>query len=285
MATVSERLLEHVSYLRRYARALTGSRSRGDEYVRVCLEAMMAEADADEIERNPRLELFHTFHDVWSRIAPPAVEGPGGGDDPDRRSLKRSLAALPQLERQVFLLHELERFTLSEVGLILGIGREDAENALDQARRDLASQPLGHILVIEDDPVIAMGHAQLIEEMGHGVAGIAGTEAEALALYRSQRPNLVLADIRLRGGDDGIHAVEEIMKIGPAPVIFVTGHPEDLLQGGPAEPTYVIEKPFDPEALKAVISQALSFSGNGGEPTRGSRASSTRDVEEQRRPN
>ena len=73
------------------------------------------------------------------------------------------------------------------------------------------------------------------------------------------RPGLVLADIRLADGSSGIHAVNEILRTFSVPVIFITAFPQTLLTGTKPEPTFLIRKPYNPEEVKAVISQALFF--------------------------
>ena len=79
---------------------------------------------------------------------------------------------------------------------------------------------------------------------------------EAVARHR---PGLVLADIQLADGSSGIDAVKEILKDFDVPVIFITAFPERLLTGERPEPTFLITKPFQPETVKAAISQALFF--------------------------
>jgi CheY-like chemotaxis protein/DNA-directed RNA polymerase specialized sigma24 family protein len=260
MSRVGELVIHHVPYLRRYARALTGSQARGDKYVAATLEALLAEADEAQVAHNPRLALFRMFHDVWQRLAMPVPTEQRGEADDERSSVKRALAALPRRERQVYLLNRLERFTPPDIATVLRIQKAEVEQLLTAAESDLEDVPSARILIVEDDPVISMANARLVEDMGHTVAGTASTKAEAIALNASQSPDLLLVDIRLQGGDNGIDAVEEIIKSSSAPVIFVTGHPEDLLTGRKREPAFVLTKPFDPEMLKAVISQALSFS-------------------------
>ncbi len=76
---------------------------------------------------------------------------------------------------------------------------------------------------------------------------------------RRRRPGLVLADIQLADGSSGLDAVNTILKEIEVPVIFVTAYPERLLTGNKPEPAFLITKPFQPEALKAAISQVLFF--------------------------
>ena len=72
-------------------------------------------------------------------------------------------------------------------------------------------------------------------------------------------PELVLADISLADGSSGIDAVKDILAEFEVPVIFITAFPERLLTGERPEPTFLITKPFQPETVKAAISQALFF--------------------------
>ena len=74
------------------------------------------------------------------------------------------------------------------------------------------------------------------------------------------KPSLVLADIQLADGSSGIDAVKEILEQISVPVIFITAFPERLLTGERPEPTFLITKPFQPNAIRAAISQALFFS-------------------------
>src|SRR3546814_15491317 len=85
--------------------------------------------------------------------------------------------------------------------------------------------------------------------MGHNVTGTAARQREAIALVEQTAPDLILADIQLADGDDGIKTVQENLKTAKMPVIFVTGFPERLLTGRTLEPAFVIPKPFEPETL------------------------------------
>ena len=90
-------------------------------------------------------------------------------------------------------------------------------------------------------------------------AGIARTHSEAVELYHRTSPRMVLADIQLADGSSGIDAVNDILMNHAVPVIFITAFPERLLTGERPEPTFLITKPFQPETVKAAISQALFF--------------------------
>ena len=73
------------------------------------------------------------------------------------------------------------------------------------------------------------------------------------------KPGLILADIRLADESSGLDAVNDLLKSFEVPVIFITAYPERYLTGRRPEPTFLITKPFQPETVKAVISQALFF--------------------------
>ncbi len=255
--SVSHDIVRLLPYLRRYARALTGSQSTGDEYVRLCLEAILAEPARIKNAADLRVELFAVFHDAWDIVDSAIPEAEGGADE---TGINRQLAALPSIERQVLLLIALERFSTSETARILDLEEADVVRKLDLARQELRRQATTKVLIIEDEPVIAMDIAGIVESLGHEVIGVAGRQAEAVELARKHQPGLVLADVQLQDGDSGIVTVQEIMLSMDAPVIFVTGFPERLLTGDRVEPAFIVTKPFDPETLKVAIVQALSFS-------------------------
>jgi len=254
--SVSHDIVRLLPYLRRYARALTGSQSTGDEYVRLCLEAILAEPARIKNAADLRVELFAVFHDAWDIVDSAIPEAEGGAEE---TGINRQLAALPSIERQVLLLIALERFSTAETARILDLEEADVIRKLDLARQELRRQATTKVLIIEDEPVIAMDVAGIVESLGHEVIGVAGRQAEAVELARKHKPGLVLADVQLQDGDSGILTVQEIMQSMDAPVIFVTGFPERLLTGDRVEPAFIVTKPFDPETLKVAIVQALSF--------------------------
>jgi CheY-like chemotaxis protein len=91
------------------------------------------------------------------------------------------------------------------------------------------------------------------------VEGVARTRTEAMQAVEKKRPGLVLADIQLADGSSGLDAVNEMLGSFSVPVVFITAFPERLLTGRRPEPAFLITKPFQPETVKAVISQALFF--------------------------
>ncbi len=251
---MSEAISRALPFLRRYARAVTGSQKRGDEWVRLCAEVVMQQPDLVAKTEDTKLGVFTLFHRLQQPFG--GLEGAGSENSVSGR-LKESLTDMAPLQRQVLLLTVLEGFTVSDAAKILGIETEAAERSLDEARRELQRVAAVRVLVIEDEAVIALDVADIVRNAGHQVVGIAATERAAIDLAKQHSPHLVLADIQLRGGDSGIAAVNQIMRSMSVPVIFVTGYPERLLTGKQVEPAFVISKPFDPDLLRAAIAQAL----------------------------
>lgn len=245
---------KQLPYLRRYARAITGSQDAGDSRVVACLQAALAGALAPDLEaRGVRIELFRILHDTWP-TAPAAA--------PDERAAAHAdvatrLIRVPERARRLLALTTLEGFPLEDAATILRITPGEATEALETGRQQMREQGAARVLIIEDEPVIALDIASIVRRAGHTVVGMASTHEEAVTLARQRAPELVLADIQLADDSSGIEAVAEIFQDGPVPVIFITAFPERLLTGQRPEPAFLITKPFDPEALRVSIFQAL----------------------------
>ena len=250
------RLAPHLPYMRRYARALTGDQSSGDQYVRVALEALAAGDKQLDSRLSPRVALYHVFHAIWcssgARLEDRVDEHTGA--DPSQRLLR-----IAPRSRQAFLLTALEGFTPTEAAQILDTDFPDVERLIAEAQNEIDAELATDVLIIEDEPVIAADIEALVRELGHTVVDIAATRTEAVAAVASKMPGLVLADIQLADGSSGIDAVKDILGRYDVPVIFITAFPERLLTGERPEPTFLITKPFQPETVKAAIGQALFF--------------------------
>src|SRR5512132_2408681 len=102
MTSDANSILELLPFVRRYARALTGSQTRGDNYVRLCLETILAEPGRME-GADAKLQLFKAFHDAW-RAVDTQIAGTAPSRSEREPQLGQGLASLPSLERQVLLL-------------------------------------------------------------------------------------------------------------------------------------------------------------------------------------
>jgi CheY-like chemotaxis protein len=183
----------------------------------------------------------------------------GGPDAGKLSKAEAKLAALTPLSREAFLLSTVEEFGLAEVADILECTQGEARALLDEAGRGIARQVATDVLVIEDEPMIAIDIEAIVESLGHRVSGVARTHAESVSLFKSSPPGLVLADIQLADGSSGLAAVNELLSLRQVPVIFITSFPERLLTGERPEPTFLLTKPYRPETVRATISQALFF--------------------------
>ena len=255
--SIATAVAPHLPYLRRFARALTGGQASGDAYVVAVLEAFIEDPSAFARDLPARIALYRAFVKVWDSISLNTDAGEASPDDAD--SADCNLDAITPRPRQAFLLMALEGFSISEAAQVLDLPVQDVKTLIDQAGAEIAEQIAADILIIEDEPLIAMDLESLVTEVGHRVLGVARTHAEAVAAVATRQPSLVLADIQLADGSSGLEAINEILNTINVPVIFITAYPERLLTGQKPEPTFLITKPFQPETVKAVISQALFF--------------------------
>jgi len=259
--SVSEQVTAQLPCLRRFARAVTGSQKSGDAYVVSTLEAILAEPGVFPQDLPARTALYRTFLKIVNSVE---LNGQADPDTPPGLSAaNRNLSILAPKARQAFLLVAVEEFSPQDAAAALDVDAAELESLVDEAGRDIAKQIATDVVIVEDEPLIALQLEVLVEDLGHHVKGIARTRRAAVEMVNKERPGLVLADIRLADGSSGLAAVNEILTSFSVPVIFVTAYPERLLTGTRPEPTFLITKPFRPENVKAVISQALFFDVRG----------------------
>ncbi|MBY0336105.1 MAG: response regulator [Acetobacteraceae bacterium] len=224
-------LVAALPYARRYARALAGNQKAGD--------AMVAEA------------LKRGLPDLPGRLALYAGVTSLTDEEP-------AAPPLTQRGKQLLLLTALEELPIGDAAQVIGISAESAATELETARTALRGAAATHVLIIEDEPVIAMDLQQLVQRCGHKVVGVASSEAAAVRLAQKHGAGLILADVNLGRGGDGINAVRRILETIQVPVIFVTAYPERLLTAEGLEPAFIMSKPFDPLALSISTYQAVT---------------------------
>ncbi len=259
--SLSMRIAAHLPYLRRFSRAVTGSQASGDAYVAAVLEALIANISLFPNGSNDRVNLFQLFCSLFDgiNIDLPENNSPFGWE----QRAADNLAVVSPAARKAFLLVAVEGFSPAEAAEVLQISEEALSGLLRQASDDISGQVATDILIIEDEPLIAMDIEDMVKSLGHTVTGIARTHKEAMELFRKTPPKMILADIQLADGSSGIDAVNEILARTSIPVIFITAFPERLLTGEKPEPAFLVTKPFNPEMVKALISQALFFDEHG----------------------
>ena len=195
--SLGQELAPHLPFLRRYARALTGSQTHGDAFVRATLEAIVAQPDEFPRDVDPRLGLYRTFHAIWSTAnieeGEEPVQHPTGAEGIAQARLSR----ITPLSRQALLLTSLEGFSSEDTAYLIGASPQDVDSLVAEALEEIERQTLADVLIIEDEPIIAMDIETIVRDLGHNVTGVAVTRDEAVAQARSNPPGLVLADIQL----------------------------------------------------------------------------------------
>lgn len=101
---------------------------------------------------------------------------------------------------------------------------------------------MSHVLIIEDDVLVALDVQAWAEERGARTTAVATTEDAAVRIAAEHRPDLITSDVRLIQGS-GPDAVRRILQqLGPIPVIYITGNPEAVRKSDPA--ARVVVKPY-----------------------------------------
>ena len=192
-------LIRALPYVRRYARALAHNQSRGDALVADGLKELLSSGGSVGELRQDLYRCVTRRFDV------------GGGSSESRDGLSPK-------QRQLLLLTSLEEMSLEDAASIVGLEPQVATEVLADARDRLRDAAATDVLIIEDEPIIAMDIEELVESCGHRVIGVASSEKKAIELAQETRPGLILADINLGAGGDGASAVARIMSEHYAPV-------------------------------------------------------------------
>jgi CheY-like chemotaxis protein/DNA-directed RNA polymerase specialized sigma24 family protein len=258
--SLGQQLAPHLPFLRRYGRALTGSQEQGDRYVRATLEAIVAAPEEFPRDVEPRLGLYRTFQAIWASTNSEDDLSASVDSTEGQEAIARArLAKMTPLSRQALLLTAMEGFTTEDAAYLIEVESSEVDSLVAEALGEIDKQTRSRVLIIEDEPIIAMDIETIVRDLGHDVTGVAVTRDEAVASAMADRPGLVLADIQLADDSSGIDAVKDILAEFRVPVIFITAFPERLLTGERPEPTFLITKPFQRSTVKAAISQALFF--------------------------
>ena len=254
---IAKSVAPNLPYLRRFSRALTGNQASGDAYVAALLEALIADTTQFDSGINPRTALYQAYCSLWESIS---INLRKADPEPNwEATAQNQLSNIAPKAREAFLLMAVEGFTTDEVSIILSTSNTQTLALLEEASQTIVKQVATDVLIIEDEPIIAMDLERIMESLGHRVLGIARTQKEAVHLALTKHPKLVLADIQLADGSSGLDAANQILSNFPVPIVFITAFPERLLTGEKPEPAFLITKPFLPEMVKAVVSQALFF--------------------------
>lgn len=255
---LAEAFVKELPGLRRYARLLTGNQRMGDVLVISTLQRLRDEGLSHHATSDARTILYEGLTQIWrgpvnDHLRNLATEafGPGGQD--------ARLDKMEPLARAAFVLLWVEGIPLSSGARILRVSEEEYERLLEEANIFISRQMATDVLVIEDELLIAFELEDILTKLGHRITSVVRTHKMATKSAKRIQPKLILADISLADGSNGIDAVNEILLNVNVPVIFITAYPERLLTGTRPEPVFVISKPFNKEQIQAVVGQALFF--------------------------
>ena len=260
-ADLAQSISRELPFLRRYARALTGSQTAGDNYAAATLEAILSDRDLMAGEET-RIALFRTFHAIWQSSGQPVEQG---ASTPREARVQAHLRGLTPNSREALLLRTIEELRYDQIAAIMQCPQSEAEQLVQIALDEMGQAVTGKVMIIEDETIIAMDLKGIVQAMGHEVTGVARTHRAAVELAQRERPGLILADIQLADGSSGIDAVNELLaEMGDLPVIFITAFPERLLTGDRPEPAFLISKPYSEEQVCSAVSQAMFFASTEG---------------------
>ena len=251
MRVYARQLYDHLPYLRRYARALTGATERGDDLVTRCVEVAVMAPSRFGLESGARVPLYALLNLLFDD------DDGDGRPAPSPHPIERALASLPEGERRMYLLITLEGLTVPEAAQVLQIPAPEAQERLTTARDKVRNALTQRVLVVEDNPILAMEIGSLVTDMGHVVCGTANNEQEALQLLDAAKPTLALLDVRLADGGSGVEVARRLRQKRAMRTIFVTAFDGDLEEADARHLGQIVRKPFTNEAIQAAISRAV----------------------------
>lgn len=247
--------------LRRFTRLLLGNRRDGDALAAAAYEAVIAPSPSSrDQEGEERILLYREavriWRDVWRCPENDSLVNVLQSIR-DEKPAMPTIASVQAVARAAFLLRAVEKFPASVCARIIDVSSGTFDRMYLFASQQVSSIYSCDVLVIEDEPLIAIELEELLTGLGHRVVGTAPTSTAAIALAKKERPRLILADVHLADGSSGDDAVLEIQRGMDVPAIFVTAYPERLLTGLGCEPTFIVAKPFKQEMLAITIALAL----------------------------
>jgi DNA-binding response OmpR family regulator len=128
--------------------------------------------------------------------------------------------------------------------------------AITQGAGAKRRQSLGRALIVEDDALLAMSLEDALLAGGAEEVVVCPGVAAAMAELERLKPDILILDVHLADRDDGWAMAELVTELGPRPpaIIFSTGAPERIPESV-AQLGAVMSKPYDPQALIAVLQQ------------------------------
>jgi CheY-like chemotaxis protein/DNA-directed RNA polymerase specialized sigma24 family protein len=241
--------LAELRNLRRYAYCILGNRNLSDMAVEGALNSLVSDVTLVNGRAISRLDLYRKVNEA-ANATPGNVSAAAGS------GLFANFQRLPRRERQVAALRTIVGLPYGDIASIMDMSETAVRKSYCAALVAMREKPAA-VLIIEDEVFIALDIQQIVRNLGLSVVGIAKNRAEALRMADLARPQLILADYKLRD-DTGVDVVKAIRAQMDANVIYVTSHPEAVAATRECEDDLVISKPFNPRALAAAVQTSLA---------------------------
>ena len=243
-------VLAELRNLRRYAFCLLGNRSLSDMAVESALDMLVSDVLAVSGRAISRLDLYRKVNEAaraslgFSNVA--ATFGSG---------LHSRLLRLTDEQRQVTALHAVIGLPYGDVASIMSVSENHVRSIYTASLLALRNKPLA-VLIIEDEALIARELQEIVTNLGLSVAGTARNRTEALLIAGQSKPQLILADYKLRG-ETGVEIVKAIRESLDTGVIYVTAHP-DAVDAARETGDIVITKPLNLRAFERAVQTHLA---------------------------
>jgi len=124
------------------------------------------------------------------------------------------------------------------------------------------------VMIIEDEPLIALNLTKVLEQKGFEAMGHAGNFEDAYELFCADKPDIVISDIRLENDESGIEVIKQLKQISDFCVIYLTSYGDDRMieKTLDTNPTAYITKPFKEADLSAALKLASSIKAQSINP-------------------
>jgi len=176
--SLGAQLAPHLPYVRRYARALCGDQPAGDTLVVTLLEAALDQPELRARLKGGRIALYRALGQLWRDIsAGEATALPKGAAE---KAAQLRLSRITPLSRQALLLTTVEDFTTEQAAEILGTTVLEVRALVASALADIARDTAADVMIIEDEPLIAMQLEDIVRAQGHRVCATAATRTQAV---------------------------------------------------------------------------------------------------------
>jgi CheY-like chemotaxis protein len=238
-------------FLRRYGRALTGHQMSGDTLAAKARRETQPDLNALSAI-DIRLQLFANLNDAWNALL---------GRSFSQTAAWRQIGALTPGSRETLLLRAIEEFSFAQIAQILGVSVQLVPDLFETALQEMPYHTGRRVLIIEDDPMVAMDMSSCLGDMGCTVTGVARTASEAVLFAGSSTPDLIITALTLADRSCGLEAARRISaQHARVSSVFVTPYPEKLLTGTKEEPVFIIAKPYLDDQVRSAVSQAFILS-------------------------